>query len=404
MRVAIVGDYPLDPTRIWGGVEAAFIYLVKELARLDDLELHLVTLGNPDLAPGGMVERDGAMLHVLPPFPRFEFARNFRTYQARLDKKLAEIRPDVVHAQGATDHSYAALRSGYPVVVTVHGVQSEDSKYQGALLKRLRKWLYGRLIERYNLSHTRYLIAIGRYVVDYFRGVLRPDVQAFYIPNAIDASYFQLKPEGTGGTILYAGRIIPRKRALDLVRAFARLAPEFPAAQLRLAGEFRSEPGYAEQVRRGIAESRLEDRVHMLGGLSEEDVLHEFAGCDVLALPSIQETTPMVIAQAMAAGKPVVATPVGGITEMVHDNETGFLVEVGNIGRLAERLMCLLQDQALRERMGGSARAFAVENYLAANVARRTYEVYRHIAAENQPAVNSSQMGSWVNALSAHTE
>ncbi len=91
----------------------------------------------------------------------------------------------------------------------------------------------------------------------------------------------------------------------------------------------------------------------------------------------------MVIAQAMAAGKPVIATPVGGVGEMVQDQETGFLVPVGDVERLADGLLCLLHDSALRERMSKAARAFAVENYLAANVASRTFKVYEQIVAGN---------------------
>ncbi len=89
----------------------------------------------------------------------------------------------------------------------------------------------------------------------------------------------------------------------------------------------------------------------------------------------------MVIAQAMAAGKPVVATPVGGVAEMIQDRATGFLIPVGDIDRLADSLLSLLGDPQLRARMGQAGRQFAVENYLAANVARRTFDVYAGIAA-----------------------
>ncbi len=383
MRIAIVGDYPLNETRIWGGVEAAFAYLVRELARIDGLELHVITLGTAALTAGNGHLPGGAILHVLPPFPRFEMARNFRTYQERFDRKLREIKPDLVHAQGATDHAYVALRSGYPTVITVHGIQTEDSRHQWTFLQRARKRIYGRLIERYNLSHTRHLIAIGRYVVDYFLKVLTPGTHVYYVPNAIDESYFGLGDKGNGGTILYAGRVIRRKRALDLVRAFARVVPQLPSAQLRLAGEYHTDPAYAACVKQAIAEEDLEGRVHMLGGLTEREVQREFESCDVLALPSIQETTPMVIAQAMAAGKPVVATPVGGVAEMVRDGETGFLVPVGDTNHLADALLSLLGDPRLRQRFGHAGRQFAAENYLAASVARRTCTVYAGIAARS---------------------
>lgn len=379
LRVAIVGDYPLTKNHIWGGVEAAFTYLVRELAHCNALDLHVITLGDPARVREIQCELPQVNFHILPPFPRLEFARNFRSYQRTLDAALANIRPDVVHAQGATDHAYVALRGGYPTVITVHGVQSEDSKHQGTLHQRARKWFYGRLIERHNLSHTRHLIAISRYVTQYFSQFLQRDTCIYYIPNAIDDSFFQLRRAPQGKTILYAGRVIRRKRALDLVRAFAPIAQEIPGAQLRLAGEYHSEPDYGAQVRDLVRQEKLETRVHLLGGLSEAQILDEFAHCDVLALPSVQETTPMVIAQAMAAGKPVVASQVGGIPEMIQDGKTGFLIPAGAIEDLTMKLRRVLSDGSLQRDMGKAARLFAQENYHAAAVAQKTYRAYASI-------------------------
>lgn len=383
MRVAIVGSFPLDSNRIEGGVQSAFAYLVNGLRQIDDLEIHILTFGGRDLKGVDRLEQDGVTIHLLPSFPRFEMAKNFRTYQTVLNEKLAQIRPSVVHAQDATDHAYVALRSGYPTVVTVHGVRREDGKYVGSWRVRLRNYVYSLLIERSIMRKTRHLIAISRYVTTYYTKLLRPNVQVYYVPNAIDASFFDLAKSANGSdsqTILYAGRVIPRKRVLDLVQAFAKIAQQAPGAQLRIAGEYNSEREYAEAIRNFNQTANLEDRVHLLGPLAETDILHEFAACDLLALPSAQETTPMVIAQAMAAGKPVVATPVGGVAEMVCDGETGFLVQVGDIDGLAAALRRLLENPSLRMAVGQASYKFANENYRASAVARRTYDVYQKIA------------------------
>jgi glycosyltransferase involved in cell wall biosynthesis len=201
----------------------------------------------------------------------------------------------------------------------------------------------------------------------------------YYVPNAIDESFFDLESTSDGQTILFAGRVMPRKRVMELVQAFAKVIQQAPSARLRIAGECCSEGHYVEGIRGFIQEAKLEDCVHLLGALSEEAILREFAGCDVLALPSIQETTPMVIAQAMAAGKPVVATSVGGVAEMVSDGETGFLVDVGDVNALADALLRLLRDPSLRVRIGQSGHSFAIENYHADTVARRTYAVYQKV-------------------------
>jgi len=384
MQVAIVGDYPLDSAHLRGGVEAAFAYLVKGLRQFEDLQVHIITMQSESHMESTEIEQDGVILHLLPGLARFELARMYRIYQSQLNEILDRIQPAVVHAQGSTYHAYAALKSGSPTVLTVHGVFREDIKYARNLVIRLRNQLAALLIERYSLSHTRHLIAISRYVATYFSSLLRPETQVYYIPNAIDKSYLNLQDIASGHTILFAGRVLPLKRLLDLVKAFEKIIQHFPQAQLRIAGECQSEPAYVKTIRAFIREAGLHNQVHLLGSLSEEAVLREFAACDVLALPSAQENAPMVIAQAMAAGKPVVATPVGGVSGMVSHGETGFLVDVGDTDGLADALLHLLRDSSLRARMGQLGHKFAAENYHPDIVAKRTYDVYQRIAASHR--------------------
>jgi len=378
MRVAIVGDYPLD-TQIRGGVQAAFIHLARGLQRFDDLELHIITRWQGIPLGDAGVERDGVIVHLLPVLPRFELARMYRTYQLHLNDALARIQPDVVHSQGSDAHGYVVVGSGHPAVVTVHGIMRQEARYVGSPFRRLRDQVAALLTERYSLRHTRHLIAISRYVTTHFRSMLQPDINVYYIPNAVDEGYFNLQNIADGHTILFAGHVIPLKRTLDLVKAFEKIAHKLPRVQLRIAGEAQSESAYAETVRAYIRETRMCDRVHMLGNLSESAILREFAACDVLVLPSAQENAPMVIAQAMAAGKPVVATPVGGVPEMVSDRKTGFLTAVGDLEGLASTLLRLFQSPELRTRMGQAGRQFALNNYQVASVARRTYEVYQNV-------------------------
>lgn len=381
MRVAIVGDYPLDPGQIWGGEQAAFAYLVRGLRAIGGVDVHVVTFDRKGTDGGVRRSEGGATVHVIPKLPRLELVRRYPIYRAMLERELRDIRPEVVHAQGAIHHGFVAIRSRYPAVITVHGVQAEDCKHQRGLYLKLRKRFVSWWLERYNLRHTRYLIAISRYVTQYFSRILRPDVAVYHIPNAIDGRFFDLQPPPEGSGILYAGRVIQRKRVLDLVRAFRRVVTRHPRARLRIAGETHSEADYVNSIRRFVREARLEESVKLLGPLDEDRVLEEFASCDCLALPSGQETTPMVIAQAMAAGKPVVATPVGGVADMVRDGETGFLHRVGDAEGLAAALERLFADPALRLRLGEAGKRLAAESYRADAVARRTLEVYEAMLA-----------------------
>ena len=229
------------------------------------------------------------------------------------------------------------------------------------------------------------LIAISSYVTSYFKDMLRPEAEVFYVPNAIDERFFNLDKSPDEQIVLFAGRVLPRKRVMDLVQAFSQVLMQVPSAKLRIAGEISTEPAYVDAIQKWVHGSHLDEHISFLGPLSEEAILHEFAGCSILALPSAQETAPMVIAQAMAAGKPVVATRIGGVGEMVGENSgRGFLVDVGDIDGLAATLTRLLQYPDLQEKMGQCGRAFAQEHYHIQCVARRTNEIYRHIVSKEQ--------------------
>lgn len=382
LKVALLSRYPPDATNIRGGVQAATTYLLKGLARIDNLELHLLTFRHPSWVGPDLFNQNGVCMHLLPPYPGFERLRNYRTYQAILNELLAQIRPDIVHAQGAASDALVALRSGYLTVVTAHGIRREDQKYCRAWGERIRCYFDSVLTEQQVIGRARYLIAISHYVTQYFASRYRPDLHSFFIPNAVDDRYFELESCAGGPVVLFAGRVIPLKKVMDLVQAFDRVARQIPAAQLRIAGECQTDAGYAGSVHGYVQRAGLEKNVHLLGELSQDKILQEYAACSLLALPSAQENAPLVIAQAMAAGKPVVATRVGGVAEMVGEEcERGLLIPVGDVEQLARSMLSLLQDPGLRERMGQASRRFARQNYHPDRVAGQTAQAYREIIA-----------------------
>ena len=380
--VALVGSYPLDSNQIKGGVQASYAYLLRGLSRIENLEMHVITFAPSGWTGLDLIEQDRVTIHLLPSIPRFERLRNYRTYQSYLSQKLAQIKPDVVHAQEAAADAYVALAIGSPIVITAHGIRHEDRKFSRSWNQRLRFYFDSVLIERSVLRCTRHLIAISRYVTEYFAPLLQPDAHIYNVPNAIDDHFFKLSGNAKGHTVLFAGRITPLKCVMDLVQAFARVFSTLPSAQLRIAGECRTDVAYSKAIRRWIDQNNLGEHIHLLGELNQEAILQEYDRCDVFVLPSAQENSPMVIAQAMAAGKPVVATLVGGIPEMVGETgERGLLVKVGDINGLSNSMVQLLQDPTLSSKLGREGHAFALENYHQDRVAQRTYEVYQQIEA-----------------------
>ena len=111
------------------------------------------------------------------------------------------------------------------------------------------------------------------------------------------------------------------------------------------------------------AELKVEDRVHFLEKLSDEEAAACFAHADVFALPSTGEGFGLVFLEAMAFGKPVVGVAAGGVTDIVRDGENGFLAPAGDAQRLSDALRTLLEDGSLRARLGAAGAEMVKREY-----------------------------------------
>jgi glycosyltransferase involved in cell wall biosynthesis len=155
----------------------------------------------------------------------------------------------------------------------------------------------------------------------------------------------------------WIGRMTGVKRTEDVLVAFRRLLDLGVDATLCMVGDGPDRPA-------------VERRAHELGVMRhtlflgyQEEVARFYAAVDAVVLPSINEGTPVTAIEALAAGRPVVATRVGGVPDVVRDGEGGFLVPAGATRELAERLAELARDPDLRERMGRAGREHVLARY-----------------------------------------
>jgi glycosyltransferase involved in cell wall biosynthesis len=173
------------------------------------------------------------------------------------------------------------------------------------------------------------------------------DAHVVYCPVELDVPDAPAPwPPGEGPVVGFVGRIEPRKGPLDLVRAAAQIRAGAPGARIVLVGDdpYDSAPDYAARVREA-------DGVEHVPWVPDGAAVMRHL--DVLVAPSRQEPFGTVLAEAMAAGTPVVATRVGGLAEVVADGVTGRLVTPGRPDELAAAVLEVL---AARERMGAAAR------------------------------------------------
>jgi glycosyltransferase involved in cell wall biosynthesis len=380
VRVAILGAYALRENRISGGPEAVVVQLADGLHRLPDVEVHVFTTSSR-VAADNVQERDGIVVHTLRlrRVPRWTLVRANARALARAVRRIA---PDVAHAHSGGTWGDAALGSGAPAVITVHGVIRQEAQVfrrYGLTWRESLSWRYEEWYERRSLARAADVIAISPYVAEFYRSMTA--ARMHLVENPVADAYFDLPEATEPGVILCAGRIIRRKNVLGLLQAFAELRRAMPEARLRLAGDEQSEPEYAAQCRQFVAGQGLDDAVSFLGWLDEPAMRAEYSRCACLALPSWQETAPVAIEQAMAAGKVVVASHVGGIPHLLAHGRAGLLVRPDDAAGLADAMRQAVQDDGLRQRLGQAARCEAEARFRADVVARQTTAVYQQIVA-----------------------
>lgn len=202
-----------------------------------------------------------------------------------------------------------------------------------------------------------------RALTNYFRERIEktvPGKKYYVFPTYTDIDYFLEEAKTSFRKyVLTVAVLSPIKNIETLIEAFARIYKQFPDFKLVIAGEGPSR----ENLKFKIKNQKLEDAVILTGRLSLSEVREAMKDCYVFVLPSLNEGFGRVLIEAMALSKPVIASNVGGIPEIVKDGENGFLIEPKDTDLLAEKLSLLLGDKNLAESMGRRGREFCKNNF-----------------------------------------
>ena len=383
MRAAILTrEYPPD---VYGGAGVHVDFLVRELRRLVDVEVHCMGEARPGATAHS--ERD----------PRLEGANAaLSVLAADLSMAAGASGADVLHA-----HTWYAALAGHlgklvhdvPLVVTAHSLEPH------------RPWKAEQLGGGYRVStwaeRTAYeaadaVIAVSHQmrldVLDVYPGVPPDRVHVVY--NGIDTDFYRPDPgtdvlERLGVDlarpyVAFVGRITRQKGVPHLLRAGLRLDP---AVQLVLLAGAADTPELAVETDAAVADLRAaRDGVFVVSEmLPREDVRQVLTHAAVFACPSVYEPLGIVNLEAMACETAVVASRVGGIPEVVEDGVTGTLVDLDPTDPdrfehdLARAIDRLAMDAETAERMGRAGRARAVRDFGWDAVARRTVDLYEQL-------------------------
>jgi len=292
-------------------------------------------------------------------------------FAARL---AAGYRPDVFHIHVADRRSFyrklayfeQAQLTGRPVVVHIHGAVFEEFHDASSTNAKAIHWMFQRAALVLVLHHRIQEKAAG-WVGDEGR------VEILY--NPVDLRQFdQGSPTDTkrAPTVLMMGEIGERKGAFDLLAAIPDILEKVPDARFRFAGN-----GETERLADEARALQIADHVDVLGWVAGDAKTQAFLDADVYCLPSYAENLPVSVLEAMAARLPVLSTPVAGTPEAVIEGETGFLVEPGDRGAIAQRLSELLSNTELRQAMALAGRARAETHFDNEVVVQRLVNLWR---------------------------
>jgi glycosyltransferase involved in cell wall biosynthesis len=307
----------------------------------------------------------------------------------RLAGLIRKLRPHVVHthtAKAGAVGRVAVLLSGVrprPIVVhTFHGHVLRG--YFGPLQES-----GFRLLERLLARGTDALVAVSPQVRDDLVGLGVAPADRFVVVRLGIELEERVGGDGDARTrtrrllgvpddrflVGWMGRMTAVKRTDDVLLAFKELRDRGVDAGLCLVGD-------------GPDRDGLEERAYELGiarhvfSLGYQDAVADwYAAFDALILPSANEGTPVSVIEALAARRPVVATDVGGVSDVVRDGVDGFLVEAGDTTALAERLATLAGDETLRTRMGEAGRERVLQRYAVSRLVDDVDRLYRSLLA-----------------------
>jgi glycogen(starch) synthase len=307
-----------------------------------------------------------------------KFLLTHRSLRSRFLGLLRHHNIDLMHVQCVSCNGYYALMAQrelrLPLVVTAHGERTMDA---GRLYQRSP--LANRVLRRL-LIEAEAITACSRDTLNdlehYFGSSLGNRAGVVY--NGIRLYDFQGATPYSNPRpyVLAVGRLVPQKGFDVLIRAFAEA--RLDTHDLLIAGEGAEQPKLDDLIR----ELGVTERVKLLGRAERPKAVSLFAGCAFFILPSRLEPFGIVSLEAMACGKAVVASNVGGVPEVIADNVTGLLVPAENPQVLAAAIKRLANDLDLQRRLGAAGRARA-EGADWAAVASEYLTLYRRLLAQH---------------------
>ena len=356
----------VDTARSWRGGQNQVLVTVLCLRALGHRAL---LVAHPS---GELRSRAQEGLDLIPLAPRTEmdFAAAWR-----LSRVIKQLRPDIVHAHDPHGVAMAALALN---------MSTQPAKPRLVAARRVDFHLGRNAFSRWKYRQVDTFICASEAIRQIVLGDGVPAARAVTVHEGIDLARVDAAPRADPHQELWlphgaplvgnVAALVPHKGQRHLIDAAALVLRQQPDARFIIAGDGELRGALGQQIRHHHLDKHV-----MLAGF-RPDVLSLHKAFDVFVMSSVMEGLGTSLLDAMACGKPVVATRVGGIPEVVVDGETGVLVPPRDHAAMAEAIVRLLEDQALRERMGAAGLQRVRRKFSAEVMARNTLRVYERLA------------------------
>jgi len=347
----------------------------------------IVTFCPPNEKEGKFETRNGVNVMRAPQYPfiapTFEGGftqQNLPALEMGISTILNHDTFDLVDCQGyPLGLAAVSLRRLFniPLVWHVHNILSDTPSQNDS-----SSWIYFRKVESYLAQSSDWLICVSNYIARRCKEILgAPSNRITVITKAVDSNVFrpvERRKTHRRKTVLFVGRLSPEKGIPVLLEAFNNLIQRNLDLQLLIVG-FGTDKKYVDYLIDTTRKLKLQRNVFFLGSKRKDELVSIYQQADVVAIPSIAEAFGKVTIEAMAAGVPVVVSDVGGLGEIIKDNETGLKVKPNDAVALTEAIYSIFTDPHLHLRLAKAARAEVTKNYTWDKIINLTINVYNQV-------------------------
>ena len=328
----------------------------------------------------------------------------------KMEQALKDFKPDIVHINNFQRQLSSSIitpikKMNIPIVFTAHDVQAIcpaitmlDSEKN--ICEKCKKGKYINCVKKKCIKNSSLKSILGAIEGVYYRikkiyikkidliitpsefyktkliedGIKENKIKAIH--NFIDTKQYEVENKDEGYA-LYFGRLTKEKGILNLVNAFSKTN----SGILYIAGEGEEK----ENIERLIKENKLEDRVKLLGFLNSFEIKEYIRKCKFVVVPSIwYENCPYSIIETLAIGKPLIGSNLGGITELIQDNENGFIFNYNNIEDLTNKMNQLFESDSLVEKFSKYSKELADKLYSKESYYNKIIEIYNNLLKERK--------------------